>query len=175
MRHVALLRGINVGKHNRVKMADLREALTSAGLVEVTTYLQSGNVLFDSEPHRRAELESQIGDVLSRMSLPRTHAIRSGEEMARLVAVDPFQGIEDVPEGHLFVAFLGFPCGDLPRFSRRGDLEVVHQSELEVCVAFRPVDARPANFGELFDRASLATLTTRNWAVTRELSRQCQP
>src|SRR5664280_3913599 len=43
--HVALLRGINVGGRNRVAMADLREVVTSLGHTEVTTYVQSGNVV----------------------------------------------------------------------------------------------------------------------------------
>ena len=44
--HVALLRGINVGGRNKVPMADLRELMTSLGLTDVTTYIQSGNVVF---------------------------------------------------------------------------------------------------------------------------------
>src|SRR5450759_2586651 len=56
--HVALLRGINVGGRNRVAMADLREVVTSLVHTEVTTYVQSGNVVFTlslihiSEPTR---------------------------------------------------------------------------------------------------------------------------
>lgn len=44
--HVALLRGINVGRHNRVAMADLRHVVSSLGHTEVATYIQSGNVVF---------------------------------------------------------------------------------------------------------------------------------
>ena len=44
--HVALLRGINVGGHNKVAMADLREIMTSLGHTDVATYIQSGNVVF---------------------------------------------------------------------------------------------------------------------------------
>lgn len=46
---VALLRGINVGGHRRVAMADLRDALDAAGFHDVRTYIQSGNVLFESD------------------------------------------------------------------------------------------------------------------------------
>ncbi len=44
--HVALLRGINVGGRNKVPMAELREVVASLGHTGVTTYIQSGNVLF---------------------------------------------------------------------------------------------------------------------------------
>lgn len=46
--YIALLRGINVGGHNKLKMADLRKMLESMGLTRVQTYIQSGNVLFES-------------------------------------------------------------------------------------------------------------------------------
>jgi uncharacterized protein (DUF1697 family) len=44
--HVALLRGINLGGRNRVAMADLRLVVSELGHVDVSTYIQSGNVLF---------------------------------------------------------------------------------------------------------------------------------
>ncbi len=48
-RYIALLRGINVGGHKKLPMAELRELLVSLGLKEVQTYIQSGNAVFDSE------------------------------------------------------------------------------------------------------------------------------
>jgi len=46
--YVALLRGINVGGHNKVAMSDLRTAFEGRGLQNVTTYINSGNIFFDS-------------------------------------------------------------------------------------------------------------------------------
>jgi len=64
--HVALLRGINVGGRNRVAMANLREVVTSLGHTEVTTYVQSGNVVFTSPDADTgalvAALEQRIGE-----------------------------------------------------------------------------------------------------------------
>ena len=51
-RHIALLRGINVGRAKRIAMADLRELLASMGYTDVRTLLNSGNVVF-SEPRAR--------------------------------------------------------------------------------------------------------------------------
>lgn len=47
--YIALLRGINVSGKNLIKMVELKEALTTAGLTDVSTYIQSGNILFKSE------------------------------------------------------------------------------------------------------------------------------
>lgn len=49
MKYVALLRGVMPTGKNKVMMADLREVVTKAGYENVTTYIQSGNIIFDSE------------------------------------------------------------------------------------------------------------------------------
>lgn len=61
--YIALLRGINVGGKNKIKMADLKALLESLDLVKVETYIQSGNVIFESEQEEeslRRMLESEI-------------------------------------------------------------------------------------------------------------------
>ena len=47
--YIAFLRGINVGGHKLIKMSDLKQLLETMGLTKVQTYIQSGNVLFESE------------------------------------------------------------------------------------------------------------------------------
>ena len=61
---VALLRGINVGRHRRIKMADLREALTAAGFERVRTLLQSGNVVLDAPGVPPEEVERRVHDAV---------------------------------------------------------------------------------------------------------------
>jgi uncharacterized protein (DUF1697 family) len=58
--HVALLRGINVGGRNKVPMAELREVVTSLGHTGVTTYIQSGNVLFTTADGDAGKLASSL-------------------------------------------------------------------------------------------------------------------
>jgi uncharacterized protein (DUF1697 family) len=65
-RYLALLRGINVGGKNLVKMADLREAVEEMGVTDVATYIQSGNLLFSAPRQRRAELAAGLESQLSR-------------------------------------------------------------------------------------------------------------
>jgi uncharacterized protein (DUF1697 family) len=66
VQYLALLRGINVGGKNLVKMADLRSAVEEMGLDEVATYIQSGNVLFRAPRQKREELAARIESALSR-------------------------------------------------------------------------------------------------------------
>src|SRR5688572_7314231 len=65
-RYLALLRGVNVGGKSLVKMADLRAAFERMGLVEVATYIQSGNVLFRAPRQKGKELAARIESELHR-------------------------------------------------------------------------------------------------------------
>lgn len=58
--YIALLRGINVGGHKKVPMAELRDLLGKTGFADVTTYIQSGNVVFKTSIDDQSTLENQI-------------------------------------------------------------------------------------------------------------------
>ncbi len=92
--YLALLRGINVGTANRIKMDDLRRLFEQAGCSRVETYIQSGNVLFDS-PDSEAELIRKTEAVLLEGAGIRTNVvIRSAEELRQTVANLPFSAEE---------------------------------------------------------------------------------
>ncbi|MDQ0058689.1 DUF1697 domain-containing protein [Paenibacillus harenae] len=110
--YIALLRGINVGGNNKIKMADLRVALGDLGLNNVQTYIQSGNVLFESEEDEgvlREKIEQQIEKVFG---LPIKTILRTVEDLKNIVANLPFSegqiaGAEEAGEGaSLYVAML---------------------------------------------------------------------
>jgi len=61
-RYIALLRGINVGGHKKILMKDLRSLLESIGLSTVTTYIQSGNIVFDS--NKKVGLDALISEAI---------------------------------------------------------------------------------------------------------------
>ena len=58
--YIALLRGINVGGRNPIRMPDLVACFAEAGYDEVSTYLQSGNVLFGADRKKGARLEAEV-------------------------------------------------------------------------------------------------------------------
>ena len=64
-RHVALLRGINVGGKNVIKMADLKACFHENGFEDATTYIQSGNVLFEATGSSEADLAARIERMLA--------------------------------------------------------------------------------------------------------------
>lgn len=66
VQYLALLRGINVGGKNLVRMADLRTVIEEMDFADVGTYIQTGNVLFRAPRQRREELSARIESELSR-------------------------------------------------------------------------------------------------------------
>lgn len=90
MRYIGLLRAVNVGGKNKMKMAELRNALESIDLQNVQTYIQSGNIIFDSE-HTQDVLQQRIEHHLEQHFGFHTDLIlRTATEFDRLVADCPF-------------------------------------------------------------------------------------
>ncbi len=96
-RYLALLRGINVGGRNPVPMADLREAMADAGFIDVSTYIQSGNVMFSSDGPA-AELEDRVEAALEeRFGIPILVVVRSHRQLRAVVRSRP-DGFGDQPD-----------------------------------------------------------------------------
>ena len=89
--HVALLRGINVGGRNKVPMADLREVVTALGHTGVTTYIQSGNVLFTTAATDTAKLAAALETAIAdRFGLWSSVVVLSRDELAEVLAANPY-------------------------------------------------------------------------------------
>jgi uncharacterized protein (DUF1697 family) len=91
-RHVALLRGINVGGNNLIKMADLKACFSDLGFSDVETYIASGNVIFTAKPGPRAKLVKTIEAGLDRaFGYESRVVVVSADELALVV--------DEAPEG----------------------------------------------------------------------------
>ncbi len=101
-RSVVLLRGVNVGKHNRISMPDFRTVLEGLGCRAVQTYVQSGNAVVDHDG-TTAELQQAVAAALAEHGLPVAVMARTGEELARVVEASPWT---DLDPKHFHVAFL---------------------------------------------------------------------
>jgi uncharacterized protein (DUF1697 family) len=90
--YVGLLRGVNVGGKNKMPMADLRNLVASIGYSEVSTYIQSGNVIFSSEePVVPATLELAIAE---RFGFATTVILRTGRELEAAIEANPFADLD---------------------------------------------------------------------------------
>lgn len=105
-RYVALLRGVNVGGHRKIAMADLRGLLSGLGHADVSTYLQSGNALFASARRGRDKLALEIERAITReLGLTVRCLVRSQADLRRVVAGNPLAATATDP-ARLLVTFL---------------------------------------------------------------------
>lgn len=106
--YLALLRGINVGGHKMVAMADLRDLLTNLGFGGVRSLLQSGNLVFSSERRRSAAALERVLEeaAATRLRVQSDFLVRSAEEWKTVVASNPFREEAKSDPSHLLVVFL---------------------------------------------------------------------
>jgi uncharacterized protein (DUF1697 family) len=105
LRQVALLRGINLGSHNRIAMPALREALDDAGYEDVETYVQSGNLVLSSS-EKAAALEASLERLIKKhFQLTIPVVVRTRAQLAGVVKLNPLGDVASDPKRYQ-VAFL---------------------------------------------------------------------
>jgi uncharacterized protein (DUF1697 family) len=185
--HVALVRGINVGGKNKVPMTGLREVVTSLGHTGVTTYIQSGNVLFTTARDDTAKLASALGAAITQaFGVKSSVVVLSREELIRILDANPYA---DEPNPKLVhVVFLDgeLPAGVLDRIKAAQSASAAKGSR-DTITAIGPALYlhTPDGFGtsELSQavfriigppaKASVAA-TARNWSTSTKLLALCE-
>src|SRR4051794_20188698 len=113
---VAMLRGVNVGGHNKIKMTELKSLCESLGFTEVQTYIQSGNVVFETKERGDEKLSKKIGTAIDKkFGFCPEVIVRSAEEMREIVKGNPFAKRKDVESNKLLVFFLARDPGQPAR------------------------------------------------------------
>lgn len=166
-RYVALLRGINVGGKKVIPMADLRGIFEAAGYAGVSTFIQSGNVFFDSGERRAGVLESEVEEHLRRaLGYDVPVVLRTVAEVRRLVQGEPFSGRPAGADVKWYAAFLKrapAESPEVPFFSPKRDLELFRIEGREAFLLSHRIAGGfgfPNNF---LEDALGAVATTRNW------------
>lgn len=146
MLYIALMRGINVGGHI-VKMERLRALFTEIGLVNVRSYIQSGNVFFESD---RTDSDALAQEIVAHLAAELGYAVptvlRTVEEVERLLARDPFAHIESTPDRRFCIVFTDTPIPHdltMPAASPKGDMEIVGADGRDAFVVWHLINGRP--------------------------------
>ncbi len=106
---VALLRGVNVGGHNKLPMARLRELASAVGFTEVRTYIQSGNLVASTELDATAAGHLLTEAILTATGLRVPVIVRTARQWSDLIAANPFPSAVD-PGRCIHVIFLPAPA-----------------------------------------------------------------
>jgi uncharacterized protein (DUF1697 family) len=170
--HVALLRGVNLGGKNKLPMSDLRELFVAAGAANVRTYIQSGNVVFDTDPGASARLAELITEQIREgFGIRTTLVLRTADQVQQVLAENPFLK-NGVPVDELHVAFLS----SRPSPERVSALdpdrsppdEFVVRGQ-EIYLRFPNGAARSTLTADYFDSKLKTTATARNWRTVTKL------
>ena len=191
--HVALLRGINVGGRNKAPMADLREVVASLGHTGVSTYIQSGNVLFSTAEEDTAKLAAALESAIEdRFGIWSSVVVLSRDELARVLAANPYPDEPNPRMVHVVFLNAELPESVLTRISAAESAAAAKGSRDTVQVAGQAAGQAlflhtPDGFGtsELAQnvfkiiappkksRPGLAA-TARNWATATKLLSLCE-
>ena len=178
-RYIAFLRAINVGGHARIPMHDLRDAFGAAGCLSVRTYIQSGNVIFESSSRNPEALLRKVrGKLRGVLGSEPEIMLRSFEEMQNLVRGAPFKSSEAEKGIKLYVVFLLRMPRSRPLFplaSSKEALKAIDMSRREVFVVSR----RKANgfFGfpnEFVEKVLGVPAASRNWSTVLKMVQLAQ-
>lgn len=171
-RYAALLRGINVGGRNTITMADLRAVFEDAGLRGVSTYIQSGNVVFESGRHR-ASLESDIETLLAdRLESPPVVVVRSHAQMRAVVEEAPAEFVARTEGHHRDVVFLKQPLTAgraLEVIQLREGVDEVWAGPEVVYFTRLSAERTRSMLNRIVGKPEYRLMTIRNWATTSRM------
>jgi uncharacterized protein (DUF1697 family) len=170
--YVALLRSVNVAGHGRLSMPEVKDSFLALGHSDVSTYIQTGNVLFRSSSKSAAKLVAGIEAQLERDfgSSPAV-ILRTVPELTRVVATSPFpkQGAEP---GRHHVTFLA----EKPSRERLASFSAPASGRDELVIIDREVYVHtPDGYGNsrlngaMLERRLGVVSTTRNWNTVTKL------
>ena len=165
--YISLLRGINVGGHAQIKMKDLTEIYNSSGFKNVRTYLQSGNVIFDSSTNNDEKIIKKIeNNIETKYGFKVKIILRTPDELNKIIKLNPFLKRADVDKERLYLTFLS----EKPEASSVKNLEIKKAPDEEFQIINKEIYLYlPNGFGTaklqvgLFEKKLKITATARNW------------
>lgn len=171
MKYVAFLRGINVGGHNKIKMETLREVFAALGYKSVKTYINSGNVVFETEKVDDLELAAKIEKAIeAEFSHKIKVMVRTLDEIKDIIKNNPFAGQFENKDLHIL-----FLDEELSKEKR--ELLLEHNNENEMfavrnreifcllCAGFSDSLLGKDYIGKKFKTPS----TARNWRTVNKI------
>jgi uncharacterized protein (DUF1697 family) len=169
---VALLRGVNVGGNNMISMKSLKESFETLGFLNVSTYINSGNIIFQSKEADPRKLERKIEQMLSSdYQLDSKVVLRSLSEMEKLMNDLPRSWNED-SSWRYNVIFLRYSIDSekiLTELPANSDIEQVVYRPGALLWSTQATQMSQSQLGKLSSRKTFRDMTVRNLNTTRKL------
>lgn len=165
-RYIAFLRGINVSGQKLIKMETLRKILSDYGFADVKTYIQSGNVIFNTAITDAAHLILEIEDLIEKHFGFRTDVIlRRHSEIESVLTSLELCKLNSAIDRKFYITFAKEEFSvqiEVPSFSKNHDVEIIYHNNkdfISVATAFKGIYGFPNSFIEKLTRIPA---TTRN-------------
>ena len=173
IKYFAFLRAINVGGKNIIKMGDLKKIFESLGFQNVKTYIQSGNVIFETREKSKKKIikrtEKELHKYLGEDVLV---FLRTFPEIEAIIKSNPFKKIKTASSTKLYLSFLRTELKNkpkLPYLSAKKDIELIAIGNCDLYCITPEINGRfgfPNNFVE--DYFGVAA-TSRNWKTINKI------
>ncbi len=174
MKYISLLRGINVGGHNKILMAQLKALYENNGFKNVVSYIQSGNVLFDSSERNIDNLCKKIEDAIElKYAFHVPVDIRTHQEMKNILDNSPYKKI--LSEEHGSKILVVFLKSEPSRENREellkyvGDSEQLSVHKKEIYLYCSEGYGKSKLTNTLIEKKLRISATARNWKSVKKL------
>lgn len=174
MRYVALLRGINVGGKNMIKMETLRSTFENLGFENVKSYINSGNLAFDTKKTDDAKLAAKIRDAIKKdFGFDISVMVRSMDEINEIVKNNPFHGQFD-NDKYMHVLFLESELSNghkemIESINNDDERIEVRGRTLYCCLKISILDSAVGK--GFIDKKLKIPATGRNWRTVEKLAK----
>lgn len=172
-RFIALLRGINVGGNNIIKMSELKSCFESMGFSAVVTFIQSGNVLFDSVETELSMLTQQIEKTLSERFDYNSRIVLVSQQALKKVVKDAPEDYGTFPDEYRYdVIFLKPPLTAVEAFSKiqaKEGVDFVSTGEGVLYFSRLSSKSSQSQMTKMIGTAIYKEMTIRNWNTTTKL------
>jgi uncharacterized protein (DUF1697 family) len=172
VKHVALLRGINVGGNNMLPMKDLACMFGDAGCTDVRTYIQSGNVIFDAPAGAPGIADAITAAIVKRFGFRIPIILRTSRQLLKTIGANPFLAA-GAEEKTLYVYFLAHQptAGAIDSLDPgRSAPDAFHVRGQEIYLHLPNGMARTKLTNAYFDSKLSTICTARNWATVLKLA-----
>ena len=172
-RYIAFLRGVNVAGRT-VKKAVLVDAFVRAGVANVRTHIQSGNVSFDASGRvHRATLTKRLEQLLKAAAGYEIPVfLRSMDDVAKALALDPFKKLRVSADMRTCIIFISEPLpksAKIPFTSPKGEFDLLRATPGEVFAVMYLRNGRPGNPSAYLEKTYNLDATTRFFDTTRRI------
>lgn len=172
-KYVAFLRGINVGGRHKLPMADLRKELQQLGFEQVTTLLNSGNVIFHASIADEEALEKMISEKLQEaFGFPVPTIIRKPETIDQLFKANPFKEVKITKDIRLYISFLKKDVRsdlELPWSSPDDSYKIIEKKEKNILSILDLSISKTPKAMDALEKFYGKGITTRNWKTIERI------